>query len=120
MRNTIDRINFNASFCFFAGMKVEQVKTKLKFAAFVTVEDTTMGSDGKAAAARTEMKNFIIRVNAEDVDATLKKMLAGRIKPSLTPVLGWGTAPGSSHTKQSSHPRAPRHVWRHRDGGRNQ
>mmetsp|Transcript_26758 Transcript_26758/g.53539 ORF Transcript_26758/g.53539 Transcript_26758/m.53539 type:complete len:92 (-) Transcript_26758:204-479(-) len=27
-------------------MKVEQVKTKLKFAAFVTVEDTTMGSDG--------------------------------------------------------------------------
>jgi hypothetical protein len=75
VRNQIGRINFNASF--FSGMKVEQVQKKIKFAAFVTVEDSTMGPDGKAAAPRTEMKNFMIQLKAEDVDATLKKMQNG-------------------------------------------
>jgi len=75
VRNQIGRINFNAAF--FAGMKVEQVQKKIKFAAFVTVEDTTMGADGKAAPPRTEMKNFMIQLKAEDVDATLKKMQSG-------------------------------------------
>lgn len=75
VRNTIGRINFNAGF--FPGMKVEQVQKKLKFAAFVSVEDSTLGSDGKAAPPRTEMKNFMLQLKAEDVDATLKKMQAG-------------------------------------------
>lgn len=75
VRNQIGRINFNASF--FKGMKVEQVQKKIKFAAFVTVEDSTMGADGKAAAPRTEMKNFMIQLKAEDVDATFKKMQSG-------------------------------------------
>ena len=74
VRNEVGRINFNAGF--FPTMKIERVQKRIKFAAFVTVEDTSVGADGKTAV-RTEMKNFMIQVKPENLDATLKKMEDG-------------------------------------------
>lgn len=74
VRNQVGRINFNASF--FAAMKVEKVGKKLKFAAFVSVEAPALNSEGKTTT-RTEMKNFMIQLKPEDLDATQRVMEAG-------------------------------------------
>jgi hypothetical protein len=74
VRNQVGRINFNASF--YPTMKVEKVQKRLKFAAFVMVEDTSLNKEGKAAA-RTEMKNFMVQLKPEDLEATQRKMEAG-------------------------------------------
>lgn len=74
VRNQVGRINFNAGF--YKAMKIERVQKRLKFAALVAVEETSLNSEGKAGV-RTEMKNFMIQVKPEDLDATQKKMEAG-------------------------------------------
>ena len=71
VRNQVGRINFNAGF--FPSMKIEKVQKRLKFAALVAVEETGLNSEGKAVV-RTEMKNFMIQLKPEDLDATQKKM----------------------------------------------
>jgi hypothetical protein len=71
VRNQVGRINFNAGF--YPTMKIEKVQKRLKFAAFVAVEATSLNSEGKAAV-HTEMKNFMIQLKPEDLDATQKKM----------------------------------------------
>jgi len=75
VRNPIGRINFNAGF--YSAMKIEQQgKNGIKFAALVTVEDPTIKADGKAHA-RTEMKNFLVKVNAAELTNVITKMKEG-------------------------------------------
>mmetsp|Transcript_129302 Transcript_129302/g.253230 ORF Transcript_129302/g.253230 Transcript_129302/m.253230 type:complete len:481 (+) Transcript_129302:55-1497(+) len=73
VRNQVGRINFNAGF--YKTMKIEKVQKRLKFAAFVAVEEPSPNSEGKTTV-RTEMKNFMIQLKPEDLDATQKKLEA--------------------------------------------